>query len=213
MKKILFTLVATLMVLCAQAQELGSVSAAQSREMIAQINAKTSKCKSIVCDFKQTKKIKMLNDRMISHGRMHYTNTGQLRWEYTSPYSYIFIINGNQVTMKSGRQKSEMNIASSRLFQSIARIMMSSVTGQSLTNSKEFKVSMYTYGAHEWVAYLEPRNGDIKKIFKSILVYFDKAKQTVNQVAMIEKNGDTTVIQLNNIKTNSAINASIFSVS
>ena len=104
------------------------VSAAQAKTMIAKINAAAAKIRTIQCDFQQTKTLSFLNDKMVSKGVMSYDHAGKLRWEYTSPYSYVFIINNNRVHIKTSKNSNTIDIRSSRLFQGIARVMMNSVT-------------------------------------------------------------------------------------
>jgi len=114
------------------------------------------------------------------------------------------------VYIKSARKTNTIDIKSSRLFQSIARIMMNSVTGRSLTDNGDFTVKMYVNG-DEWVAFLTPKRSDMKKMFKSIHLYFDSSRSMVSKVEMLEKNGDSTVILLHGVKTNTGINEKVFS--
>ena len=193
------------------AQTMRKATVAESKSMIEKINATAASIKTISCSFSQEKKVSMLNDKMTSKGVMYYTSAGKLRWEYTSPYSYILVINNNMVTMKSGNKKNTVDMSSSKLFQTIARIMVSSVTGKSLSNSKDFDVTMYTIDSN-WVAHLQPKESNMKKMFKYIRLYFNANHTMVSKVEMVEKNGDMTTIRLNKIETNGQINNSKFSV-
>lgn len=195
----------------AMAQTMRKATAAESKSMIQKINSMAASIKTISCSFTQEKSMSMLNDKMTSRGVMYYTNAGKLRWEYTSPYSYIFVINNNKVTMKSGNKKSTVDMSSNKLFQAIARIMVSSVTGKSLSNSRDFDVTMYCYEQH-WTAHLVPKEANMKKMFKYIRLFFNTSHTMVFKVEIVEKNGDTTTIRLKNIETNKQINNSKFSV-
>ena len=199
-----FFLVATALSWAMQAQTMTKATPAQARAMIARINSAAQAVKTISCSFTQEKKMSILNDKMVSSGRMCYSGNGKLRWEYTSPYSYIFVINNNQVTMKSGTKTSSVNISSSQLFQAIARIMVSSVTGKSLNNSRDFDVTMYYY-QNQWCAHLVPKEPGMKKMFKFVRLYFNTSQTMVHKVEMAEKNGDKTIIRLNNVVTNKPI--------
>lgn len=211
MKRILIILVVLGIVPVMVAQTMRKATAAESKSMIEKINATAASIKTIACSFSQEKKVSMLNDKMTSKGVMYYTNAGKLRWEYTSPYSYILVINNNTVTMKSGNKKNTVDMSSSKLFQTIARIMVSSVTGKSLSNSKDFDVTMYTIDKN-WVAHLQPKESNMKKMFKYIRLYFNASHTMVSKVEMVEKNGDMTTIRLNKIETNGQINNTKFSV-
>ena len=59
-----------------------------------QIESAAVSMKTMQCDFVQTKYLRMLNDKMVSTGKMYYQQSDKLRWEYTSPYTYAFVLNG-----------------------------------------------------------------------------------------------------------------------
>ena len=215
MKRLRIRLIIGLMVAgmfsCLSLHAQTKVSAAQAKTMIAKINAAAAKIRTIQCDFQQTKTLSFLNDKMVSKGVMSYDHAGKLRWEYTSPYSYVFIINNNRVHIKTSKNSNTIDIRSSRLFQGIARVMMNSVTGKSLSNDNDFSVEMMTQG-DEWIASLTPKGKEMKALFKTIRLHFDSQKQMVSKVEMIEKNGDNTVIQLMHVKTNGKIEESTFAI-
>lgn len=176
-----------------------------------QINAVASSMKTMQCDFVQTKYLKMLNDKMVSRGKMYYQQSNKLRWEYTSPYSYVFVLNGSQVLISKGNRNDVINVNQSKVFKEIARIMMNSVVGNCLNDQKDFAVSM-SGSATEYVATLVPKQKQMKQMFQKIVLHFNKQKSTVAKVELIEKKGDRTVIELKNVKTNAGINAGVFKV-
>ena len=153
----------------------------------------------------------MLNDKMVSRGKMFYQQSNKLRWEYTSPYTYTFVLNGSKVLISKGKRNDVINVNQSKFFKEIARIMMNSVVGKCLTDSKDFKVSLAGTST-EYVATLYPQQKQMKQMFQKIILYFNKQKSTVSRVELIEKKGDRTVIELKNVKTNAPVNAKVFSV-
>ena len=189
-----------------------SLIAQQNETQIRQaITQAASAMKTMQCDFTQTKHLKMLNDKMTSKGRMYYQQTNRLRWEYTSPYSYTFILNDDKVLLKNKQRNDVIDVNKNKLFREIARIMMNSVVGTSLTDDKSFKSTIATNG-NEWIASLLPQRKDLKQLFQKIILHFNKHNAMVKQVELIEKNGDRTVIELNNIRTNEKINADMFTI-
>ena len=199
---LLFVLVSVHLSLMAQQNE------AQIRQAITQA---ASTMKTMQCDFTQTKHLKMLNDKMTSKGRMYYQQTNRLRWEYTSPYSYTFILNDDKVLLKNKQRNDVIDVNKNKLFREIARIMMNSVVGTSLTDDKNFKSTIATNG-NEWMATLLPQRKDLKQLFQKIILHFSKKNAMVKQVELIERNGDKTVIELNNIRTNEKISADMFTI-
>nr|MBP7471454.1 outer membrane lipoprotein carrier protein LolA [Prevotella sp.] len=182
---------------------------AKENKIINKINNIASQMKTMQCDFIQTKYLKMLNDKMVSRGKMYYQKSNKLHWEYTSPYTYTFILNDSKVLLKKGKRNDVIDINQNKMFQQIARIMMNSVVGKCLSDKKDFKVRI-TEGNTEWIAYLTPQKKTMKQMFQRIVLHFNKRHSTVSRVDLVERNGDKTVISLVNIKLNRPVYASAF---
>ena len=206
MKRVLFFLMA--LCLCLLNLSAQKVNEAKVKQ---QINAVASKMKTMQCDFVQTKYLKMLNDKMVSRGKMYYQQSNKLRWEYTYPYTYTFVLNGSRVLISKGKRNDVINVNQSKFFKEIARIMMNSVVGKCLTDSKDFKVSL-TGASAEYVATLYPQQKQMKQMSQKIILHFNKQNSTVSKVELIEKKGDRTIIELKNVKSNAPINAKVFGI-
>jgi outer membrane lipoprotein carrier protein len=205
MKRYLLLLWSLLSVVSISAQTLNE---AQIRQ---RVNRAAAAMKTMQCDFVQTKHLKMLNDDMVAQGKMYYQQSSKLRWEYTNPYTYTFVLNGDKVLLKNQQRNDVIDVNQNKIFREIARIMMSSVVGNSLLDNKTFKTTI-TINNSEWIATQIPQRKDMRQIFQRIVLHFNPQCAVVSCVEMIEKNGDKTVINLKNIRTNETLNASIFAV-
>lgn len=190
------------------AQKMQKVSEQQRKTMIETIEKKSSDIKTIKCNFKQVKNVSFLNDKVVSEGKMLFSN-GKLRWEYATPYKYIFIVNNQQIFIKSGEKTQKIDAQSSQLFKNIAQLMVNSVTGMNLTANNEFDVQMFTQN-DTWIAKLYPKQAKMKKFFTEITLFFNSNKSMVYKVEMKEPSGDTTIINLTDVKTNEKIDNSNF---
>ena len=208
MKRILFFLFA----LCLFSFSVSAQQKVDEAKVKQQISAVASSMKSMQCDFVQTKYVKLLNEKMVSRGKMYYQQSNKLRWEYTSPYAYTFVLNGSKVLVNKGSRSDVINVNQSKVFKEIARIMMNSVVGNCLNDKKDFKVSI-TGSTSEYIATLYPQQKQMQQMFQKIILHFNKAKSTVSTVELIEKKGDRTVIELKNVKTNGSIPAKLFQIS
>ena len=205
MRKILFFLLLSLLPLAGFGQ---TANGAQVKQ---QINAVAARMKTMQCDFVQTKNIKLLNNKMVAKGKMYYQQSDKLRWEYTTPYTYTFLLNGSKVKISKGTRNDVINISQSKFFGEIARIMMNSVVGKCLTDDKDFKSSI-TATATEYIATLYPQQKQMKQMFQKVVLHISRKQSFVTTVELVEKKGDTTVIELKNVKINAAVNASVFNV-
>ncbi len=184
------------------------VSEAQMRQ---QINAAAMKMTTMQCDFVQTKRVRMLNDKMVSRGRMYCHQPGKLRWEYTSPYAYTFVLNGSKALVDAGGCRDVVSVSQSKLFKEIARVMMGTLAGKSLSDSNNFTTTIAATST-EYVATLVPKQKAMKQMFARIVLHFNRRTAAVEKVEMHEPKGDSTIIELKNVKTNTAINAKVFDI-
>lgn len=182
----------------------------------AQVKQKISQAASVIrtmqCDFVQTKHLKMLNDNVVSRGRMYYQQSNHLRWEYTSPYTYTFVYNGSKVMIKNARRNDVIDANKNKVFKEIGNVMMSSVMGNCLNDTRSFKTTIAETST-EWVASLVPQRKEMKQMFRLIKLHINRQRAMVTSVELVERNGDRTVIELRNVKTNVNIPASTFAVS
>lgn len=206
MKKV-FAIVSMIVVALVSLQAQNA-NEAQIKQKITRASMQLS---TMQCDFVQTKHLKLLNDEMVSRGKMYYQKSNKLRWEYTSPYQYTFILNDSKVLIKNQQRNDVIDVKQNALFREIARIMMNSVVGKSLSDDKDFKVEIADDAA-EWVATLTPKQKHIRQMFQKIHLYFGKQTAMVTKIVLAENNGDKTVIKLTNVKTNGTLGKNIFDV-
>ena len=155
---------------------------AQATEAIKKIDASCAGIKSLTADFKQVKDIAILQEKMVSTGKMYFAD-GMLRWEYVSPYTCLFILNKEKVLLQSSQTSSKMDVNSNRLFKSIARI---------------------------YVAELEPLKKEMRQMFKTVRLHFGKDLK-VSEVDLVDNSG-VTVITIRNAVYNKTVDAKVFVV-
>ena len=210
MKKLFLFIISIYVVCTAKAQKDADTQIAIIRE-IGQVSAKI---KSMECDFVQTKYISMLNEKMVSKGKMHFQQPNKLRWEYLTPYTYTFIINADKVKIENNNRVDIIDTNQNKVFKEISRIMMTSILGTCLSDDKLFKVSMMsaTTPNHEYVATLIPKRKELKQTWDRLVLHFDIEKKLVSEVEMYEKNGDRTVIEIQHGITNGVIPPDLFKI-
>jgi outer membrane lipoprotein carrier protein len=209
MKRILFillTLVTTLGV-CGQTK----LTAEQQKQIVDKIDKGAALMKNMQCEFTQTKSMKMLKKDMQSKGVMYFKSPDKLRWQYTSPYDYIFILNGDKVSLKSAKSSKNIDVQRNKMFRQITDIILKSITGGGLKSAADFTVDMYK-GDNGYYANLYPKKKELKQIYKTIVIYFNPELTMVSSVRMEEKTGDVTTVKLLNVKTNTSFNEKVFDI-
>lgn len=187
------------------------LTAEQQKQMIEKIDKTASAMTGMQCEFTQTKSMKLLSKEMQSKGIMYFKRPNKLRWQYTSPYDYTFILNGDKVQIKSSKSTKNIDVQGNKMFRQITNIILNSVTGGSLKSSSDFNVEVYKKD-NSYFAKLFPKKKELKQLYQVIEIYFDPALTMVNSVRMIEKTGDATRVNLINTKLNVAVDEKMFAV-
>lgn len=210
MQKIFFLLFLPLISASVNLAAQKPASAGQQQLMMEKITQASQNMRSLTCDFSQTKELSVLNDKMESSGRMYYRNDNRLCWEYLSPYSCLFILNGNKLLVQSEKSRNVTDIKSSKLFREIIKIMMCGINGSGLAD-RNFKAG-YFWGEKVWEVVLLPQQKEIRKMFSEIKLLFNTKDYSVDCVEMKEQGGDKTVIRLTNKQFNAKIEDRIFHI-
>jgi outer membrane lipoprotein carrier protein len=210
MKKNIFTTLLISIILTGQAQT-GYLPATelQQKELTQKITDFSTQLKTLQCDFVQKKTISILSEEMISEGKMYFKQKDKLRWEYTKPYQYEFVMNGEKLMTNTGTAKNVMNANSSKMFRRISKIIISGIIGSGIFDDSTFTANFFE-GAKDYMVALTPKQKELKQMFKEIRISFNKTDNTVNSVEIEELNGDKTLIEMKNKQINKELSDEMF---
>lgn len=214
MRRILIKLLSCLLVSlfpCLPAWSQTKLTAEQQKDILEKVDKSASAASSMQCDFTQTKNMKLLSKEMQSKGVMYFKRPDKLRWQYTSPYDYTFILNGDKVQLKSAKSTKNIDVQGNKMFRQISNIILNSVTGGNLKSASDFSVEVYK-SAEGYFAKLYPKKKELKQIYQAIEIYFNPTLTMISNVKMIEKTGDVTIVRLSDTKTGVAINEKLFKI-
>ena len=183
----------------------------QEKQVMAKMDQSSKALHSLQCDFIQTKRMKILSKEMQSKGVLYFKKPDKIRWQYTTPYDYTFIMNGDKVQIKSVKSTKNIDIQGNKIFRQITTLILNTVTGEGIRNSADFNVEFFKSNDGYFVKML-PKKKEVKQIYSAIEVYFNPALTMVESIKMIEKSGEFTVVKLISPKLNSTINESLFKI-
>ncbi|ANH82899.1 cell envelope biogenesis protein LolA [Niabella ginsenosidivorans] len=189
----------------AQYKPVANVTAVKS-----QFAAASQKINSISSDFTQVKSLSMLAEKITSKGKFYFRKNNQVRMEYTSPYQYLMILNGNKMSIKDGQKTSKMAAGSGKLFQQVNHLMMDCIKGTVFDNP-DFSVKLLE-SSNSYMADMTPVTKEMKTLFKQVKVVMSKGSFVVNQVQMTDPRGDNTIINYSNQKINTGLPDALFTI-
>ncbi|MDR1524175.1 MAG: outer membrane lipoprotein carrier protein LolA [Tannerella sp.] len=180
----------------------------QQDEIVSKITRAADGMKTLQGDFIQVKELSFMDDKVTSEGKMYYSRTDKIRWEYTKPYKYVFTMDGKNVRM--GDKTNKVPVSSSKMFSEISKVMIGGVSGSGLVGSADF-AAVFMVGKDDYKVILTPKKKEIKDLFSTVQLYVGKEDHRIHSVELMEKSGDKTTITLKNVRINEAISDTIFS--
>ena len=174
-------------------------------QSFAKANAATN---TIISDFSQTQHLSLMKEKIRSKGKFYYSKPDKLRIEYTSPYTYLVVMNAGHLLVKDENKTSKINTRNSKMMQSINRIMVDCMNGK-LMHNPDFKATAYE-SAGQYLLMLVPTTPAMKKIYSGLDVYLQKANYDVVKISMNEVEGDHTDMEFTNTRRNTPLNETLF---
>jgi outer membrane lipoprotein-sorting protein len=165
------------------------------------ISAYSKNLLTLECSFIQLKYLSVLTEASKSKGYFCFKNPGMVRWEYTEPFKYLVIINNDRLFLKDDNKTRSYEMTSGKAFVAMSAGLGKLLHGDIFENKADFACKYFENDGNYKLA-LVPKTKELKKIFSSILLLFDKKQFSVSKVVMIELSGDKTEIVFTDRKIN-----------
>ena len=207
MKKLLLSImfVAVSLMVTAQTQ----LSESQTQEVIRQLTQVASTMQSMQCRFVQEKTSSMLAEPSVAEGTMHYAAPDRMRWEYTAPYAFALVVNGERLVKVTDGKAEVLEGNAGRMYQGMVNLIIGSASGKKLFDTTVFDIVFYDDNGF-WRADMTPKRRDMKRMFSQLVFRFDKKTNGISRVEFVSANCDITSIRFEEIKVNEAIGDKVF---
>ncbi|WP_378175367.1 outer membrane lipoprotein carrier protein LolA [Aquimarina sp. SS2-1] len=191
-----------------KAQEV-KLSASESNIFKKEVSESAQKSKTIVNTFVQLKHIDFLSNDIESSGDLYFKAPDIIKWSYTKPYEYSVIFKEKKLFINDAGKKSDINLASNKVFKKLNDLIAKSVSGDMLDDT-QFSMSFFK-DKNQYIAKLLPKDPTLENMFKEIILSFDANDYLVSSVKLIEPSDDYTLINFQNTSVNEPIPDAVFS--
>ena len=202
MKKLLLSIVFVAFSLMVSAQT--QLSEIQSNEVIASLTKAAASMQSMQCRFVQEKTSAMLAEPSVAEGTMHYSAPDRMRWEYTTPYAFALVVNGDRIVKVTDGKAEVLEGNAGRMYQGMVNLIMGSASGKKLFDTTVFDIVLYDDNGF-WRADMTPKRRDMKRMFSQLVFRFDKKTNGISRVEFVEAGGGVTSIRFEEIRLNEKI--------
>jgi outer membrane lipoprotein carrier protein len=207
MKKLLLSILFVAFGLMVTAQT--QLSESQTQEVIRQLTQVASTMQSMQCRFVQEKTSSMLAEPSVAEGTMHYAAPDRMRWEYTAPYAFALVVNGERLVKVTDGKAEVLEGNAGRMYQGMVNLIIGSASGKKLFDTTVFDIVFFDDNGF-WRADMTPKRRDMKRMFSQLVFRFDKKTNGISRVEFASANGDITSIRFEEIKVNEAISDKVF---
>ncbi len=207
MKRVLFSILLAVFSITAFAQT--QLTESQSQEVINQLTQAAASMQSMQCRFVQEKTSTMLAEPSVAQGTMHYAAPDRMRWEYTTPYAFALIVNGERIVKVTDGKAEVLEGNAGRLYQGMVSLIMGSASGKKLFDTTVFDIVLYEDNGF-WRADMTPKRRDMKRMFSQLVFRFDKKTNGISRVEFVGSAGDVTSIRFEEIKVNATLDEKVF---
>ncbi|MBO4614891.1 MAG: outer membrane lipoprotein carrier protein LolA [Bacteroidales bacterium] len=198
MKRVLLYIICLLTVVSAFGQNSRELVGEQRLKVINEITRNTVGIQSLSCQFTQTKQSSLLVDNAVSKGEMSYSRPKSMRWEYTSPYTYALVVEGDSLSMTGAEGSKKPNQNANRMMKEMSSLIIGSINGDRLFDERTFSINIYEETGCYRVK-MNPKRKDMQRMFQNITFLFGSDDYTVRSVVLTEKSGDATTINFENV--------------
>lgn len=208
-KKAIFLLLFALLTTTTWAQSEKPLTEAESQSVISALTQAAASMQTLQCGFVQEKTSSMLAEPSIAKGTMHYAAPDRMRWEYTEPYAFALVVNGDRIVKVADGKAEALDAKSGRMYQGMVGLIMGSASGKKLFDTSVFDVVLYDEDVC-WRAEMTPKRRDMKRMFSQLVFRFDKKTKGISRVEFKDAGGDLTSIRFEDIKLNGVIEEKVF---
>ena len=132
-----------------------------------------------------------------------------MRWEYRTPYSYAFVLNGDSILTTDGTRSNLINTRSNKLFARIVGLMSKAISGDIEGSRADFDTAVEAHDA-VMVITLTPRRRELKHVLRDIVLTVDSTTGLARNLTLHERNGDVTDITFRDHRLNVPIDPALF---
>jgi len=184
------------------------LSAEEQQAFKAKVEATAKNTKTIVSDFVQTKHLSVLDNDIVSKGRLVFESPNNILWAYSAPLPYQVIFKDNKLFVDNQGEKDVINLDSNKLFKSFNNLVVNSIKGN-MFDEAQFDIAYFKAESGARVKFI-PKERRLRNYIAAFELTFSETSAQVEQVKLIEPNEDYTKIVFKNRKMNVQVDSALF---
>lgn len=159
--------------------------------------------KTMTGDFTQEKHLNIMDNVIISEGKLAFQSPNLVKWEYIKPFHNIALFKADKLYVTNDGKRETLDMRSNKLFKSLNALIVNSIKGD-MFDDEQFDIT-YAKTKHFYLVTFIPKEKRLKRFIKNFELQFSATTAEVEQVKLVEPNTDYTLIIFKNKQLNSPI--------
>ena len=164
--------------------------------------------KDLKASFTQEKILELLEEKLISQGKMKYTKPDRMSWEYFEPDPLLMIIKGKRMWLYYPDMKVAEKYDLERAGETLGLFVGFGKSVEYL--KKNYQIRLPKEKRDFYRLELIPKKEEELRYLSKIVLWIDPQEYWPVKTKIFEPNGDTTLIEFRNIEINTKIPDSEF---
>jgi len=185
-------------------------SPAQQKEFLGKLEGNLKASRTLQARFVQEKHLLLFQDVLTSSGTFAFSVPSSLRWEITSPFHSLLIMNGRELAkydyIKGQPRRLKLPVADA-LFEVFGQI---AGLHQGKFSEQAGKYELAVYSGEPARLVLVPKNKKMRQFIPAIEMKFTPALDSVSSVRIREGESDYTLISFEDVRLNPELPAGLF---
>lgn len=176
--------------------------------VLQKLRAQATSVETISSEFSQESHLSVFEETIISSGRFFFRQPDKLRWEYLSPISEGFALDGDQGIRWNETTRASFSLRNDPLMNVVASQLLAWATFDLVWLSAEYDITLEADSPV--LLKLVPKDPDTSLVLKHLLIEFSVSSNTVRRVELHNQSGDLTRILFENSLVNTPLDSGMF---
>lgn len=179
---------------------------------LAQIEKANAAISSIEGKFAQTKKLAANGKEIKSDGTLYISETDKMAMQYNAPSTDLLIINGERFYMIRGKKKNNFNTEKNKAMRSLRNTLLYCVHGQPARLAEENNAALSVSKEASGTVITLTSQKKTPRGYEKIVLNYDNKSHLLTRMEMVEWGGNSTLYEMINLKTNTPISVSVYTI-
>lgn len=188
------------------------IHAQDNNATLAKIEKANAVITSIEGKFAQTKTIAANGKETKSDGTIYISDSDKMAMHYNAPSTDLLIINGEQFYMIRGKKKNNFNTEKNKAMRSLRNTLLYCIHGNPALLAEENGADISVSNEATGTVVTLTTQKKTPRGYEKIVLNYDAKTNLLTRMEMIEWGGNSTVYEMNGLKVNGDIDASVYEI-